>query len=120
MVGALAVVVGLIVGSTYLLRRAGRPRGESAHAGLLDVVARAPLGPRREAVLLRAAGHHIVVAQTPSSVQSLAHFPIDETNDRTGNHPDDFAGCLIRQGDTGGGDVSESKPEPLAGTVRSA
>jgi flagellar biogenesis protein FliO len=120
MVIALVVVVGLIVGSSYLLRRAARPRGEAAEAGLLNVVARAPLGPRREVVLLRAAGHHIVVAQTPSSVQSLAHFAIDETDDRTGDHPDDFAGCLIQQGDTGGGDVSESKREPLPVSVRSA
>ena len=128
MLGALALVLGLIAGLAYLVRRTARPRGEMAKGGLLDVVARAPLGPRREVLLLRAAGHHIVVAQTPSSVQSLAHFPIDETDAPPEGNPDDFAGCLVRtsassveaQRGTSRGDASEPKPEPLPVTARGA
>ena len=118
MVWALALVVGLIVGATYLVRRTARPRGEMAEPSLLGVVARAPLGPRREVVLLRAAGHHIVVAQTPSSVQSLAHFPIDRTDEAPVDAPDDFAGCLMRQRDASGGDPSVPEREVVAGPAR--
>jgi len=95
MAGSLVFVVALLVGFIYFIKRTSMPKARGPETDRLVVLARAPLGPRKEVVLLRAAGRHIVLAQTSSTVHALAQFPCAPggTGDESGE-PEDFAARL--------------------------
>lgn len=70
---SLAVVVLLLVGSLYLLKRISAPRG--AASGLLRVIAGTAVGPRERVVLVEVGDTWLVLGVAPGSVTPLHQLP---------------------------------------------
>lgn len=64
----LAVVIGLLLGTLWLLKRVAAPRGG---AGALKVLGAAPVGPRERVVLVEIAGKVLVLGVAPGRVNTL-------------------------------------------------
>ena len=64
----LAVVVGLLLGTLWLLKRVAAPRGG---ASALKVLGAAPVGPRERVVLVEIAGKVLVLGVAPGRVSTL-------------------------------------------------
>lgn len=83
---SLIVVVLLLVGSLYVLKRLSAPRG--AAAGLLRVIAGTAVGSRERVVVVEIADTWLVLGVTPGSVTPLHQLPR-----RTLPHVDQAAGA---------------------------
>jgi len=70
---SLAVVVLLLLGALYLLKRLSAPRG--AGAGLLRVVAAAAVGTRERVVVVEVGDAWLVLGVAPGSVSALHQLP---------------------------------------------
>ena len=70
---SLALVVLLLIGSLYLLKRISGPRG--AAAGLLRVISSTAVGTRERVVLLEVGNTWLVLGVAPGSVTSLHQLP---------------------------------------------
>ena len=70
---SLIVVVLLLIGSLYLLKRLSAPRGVTA--GLLRVIGTTAIGTRERVVLLEIADTWLVLGVAPGSVTSLHQMP---------------------------------------------
>ncbi len=82
---ALGVVIGLIYVVRMVLRRAnGMTAGSGSAAAVVEVLARAPVGPRAHVLLLRINERIIVAGQTQAGLNTLATF----------DDPDEVAGVL--------------------------
>lgn len=68
-----ALVLALLFGSLWLLKRLTAPRGQSA--GLIKIVATQALGPRERAVLVEVGEQWLLLGVTPSQVSTLAEVP---------------------------------------------
>lgn len=91
---SLVVVVLLLIGSLYLLKRLSAPRG--ANAGLLRVIAGTAIGTRERVVVVEIADTWLVLGVAPGSVTPLHQLPRQtltaaSTTAVTGK---DFAGWL--------------------------
>lgn len=73
MVLGLALVIALLIGSLWLLKRLSAPRGEAA--GLLRVVAGTAVGPRERVVILEIGSTWMVLGVAPGQVSALAEIP---------------------------------------------
>ena len=69
----LGVVIALLVGALWLLKRLTAPRG--AAAGLLRVVAGAAVGPRERVVLVEVGDAWLVLGVAPGQVNALHQLP---------------------------------------------
>jgi flagellar protein FliO/FliZ len=69
----LAVVIGLLFASLWLLKRLSAPRGEAA--GLIRVVAGTAVGPRERVVILEVGSTWMVLGVAPGQVSALAEIP---------------------------------------------
>jgi flagellar protein FliO/FliZ len=69
LLAGLALVVGLIFASLWLLKRLSTPRG--ATAGLLRVVAGTAVGPRERVVLVEIGDEWLILGVAPGSVSAL-------------------------------------------------
>lgn len=69
----LGVVIALLVGALWLLKRLSAPRG--AAAGVLRVVAGAAVGPRERVVLVEVGDTWLVVGVAPGQVNALHQLP---------------------------------------------
>lgn len=69
----LGVVIALLVGALWLLKRLSAPRG--AAAGILRVVAGAAVGPRERIVLVEVGDTWLVVGVAPGQVNALHQLP---------------------------------------------
>lgn len=76
MVFGLLLVLGLLLGSLWLLKRISQPRG--AAAGLLRVVAGISVGPRERVVILELGNSWLVLGVAPGRVSTLAEIPHQE------------------------------------------
>ncbi len=72
----LIVVLGLLLGALWLLKRLGQPRG--AAAGLMRVVAGVAIGPRERVVILELGNSWLVLGVAPGQVSTLAEIPRQE------------------------------------------
>lgn len=70
----LAVVLGLLLGSLWLIKRLSTPRGAAAGLKVLGAV---PVGPRERVVLVEIAGQVLVLGVTPNSVRTLHTLAAD-------------------------------------------
>ena len=70
---SLVVVVLLLVGSIYLLKRLSAPRGSAA--GLLRVIAGAAVGTRERVVIVEVGDTWLVLGVAPGSVTPLHQLP---------------------------------------------
>jgi len=93
MIVGLLVVLGLLVGALWLLKRIGQPQG--AAAGLLRVVAGVTVGPRERVVILELGNSWLVLGVAPGQVSTLAEIPRQETTPPAKTPaPADFVGQL--------------------------
>lgn len=76
MVFGLVVVLGLLLGALWLLKRLSQPRG--AVAGLMRVVAGVAIGPRERVVILELGNSWLVLGVAPGQVTTLAEIPRQE------------------------------------------
>lgn len=74
LVGGLAVVVALLLGTLWLIKRLSSPRGAAAG---LKVLGAAPVGPRERVVLVELADQVLVLGVTPASVNTLHTLPLE-------------------------------------------
>ena len=78
MVLGLAVVIGLLLASLWLIKRLSAPRGAAAG---LKVLGAAPVGPRERVVLVEIAGKVLVLGVTSGNVSALHTLSADELGD---------------------------------------
>jgi flagellar biosynthetic protein FliO len=72
MLAAMAVVVGLIFGLGWLLRRFGGPRAAARATGSLDVIGSTALTGKHQVHLVRMGGRVVLVGTSPTGVRRLA------------------------------------------------
>jgi flagellar protein FliO/FliZ len=76
MVFGLVLVLALLLGALWLLKRISQPRG--AAAGLLRVVAGVAVGSRERVVILELGNSWLVLGVAPGQVTTLAEIPRQE------------------------------------------
>lgn len=74
LVGGLSVVIVLLLGSLWLIKRLSGPRGGASG---LKVLGAAPVGPRERVVLVELADQVLVLGVTQSSVNTLHTLPVE-------------------------------------------
>jgi flagellar protein FliO/FliZ len=72
----LVVVLALLLGALWLLKRINQPRGPAA--GLLRVIAGVAVGQRERVVILELGGSWLVLGVAPGQVTTLAEIPRQE------------------------------------------
>lgn len=70
----LAVVLGLLLGCLWLIKKLSAPHGAAAGLRVLGAV---PVGPRERVVLVEVGGQVLVLGVTPSNVRTLHTLPAD-------------------------------------------
>ena len=73
----LIVVLGLLLGALWLLKRISEPRGPIA--GLMRVVAGVAVGTRERVVILEIGNSWLVLGVAPGQVTTLAEIPRQES-----------------------------------------
>lgn len=76
MVFGLLIVLGLLLGALWLLKRISQPQGTAA--GLLRVVAGVAVGSRERVVILELGNSWLVLGVAPGRVSALAEIPRQE------------------------------------------
>jgi flagellar protein FliO/FliZ len=93
MVFGLILVLALLLGTLWLLKRISQPRG--AVAGLMRVVAGVSVGPRERVVILELGNSWLVLGVSPGQVSTLAEIPRQEMPNSPPPPPvTDFVGQL--------------------------
>ncbi|MDP1652696.1 MAG: flagellar biosynthetic protein FliO [Rhodocyclaceae bacterium] len=93
MVFGLIVVLALLLGALWLLKRISMPRGPVA--GLLRVVAGVAVGSRERVVILELGNSWLVLGVAPGQVTTLAEIPRQEIPaSATGTAAKDFPAWL--------------------------
>ena len=92
MVIGLVVVLAMMVGSLWLLKRLTMPRG--AASGLMRVVAGVAVGQRERVVLLEVGSKWLVLGVAPGEVSMLAEVPPQDLPQAPAEAGKDFAGWL--------------------------
>lgn len=93
---ALGVVLALLLGGAFVMRRLGRITGLSNQA--IKTIAAASVGTRERVVLLEVSGQWVLVGVAPGQVRALATLPKGELPDAPGLQaaPPGFAQILQR------------------------
>lgn len=89
----LIAVLGLLLGTLWLMKRLGQPRGPIA--GLMRIVAGVGVGPRERVVILELGASWLVLGVAPGQVSLLAEIPRQEMPDPPAAK--DFVGQLAAQ-----------------------
>jgi flagellar protein FliO/FliZ len=76
MVFGLVIVLALLLGSLWLLKRISQPQGTAA--GLLRIVAGVAVGSRERVVIIELGGSWLVLGVAPGRVSALAEIPRQE------------------------------------------
>jgi flagellar protein FliO/FliZ len=76
MVFGLLLVLGLLLGTLWLLKRISQPRGSAA--GLLRVIAGISVGARERVVILELGNSWLVLGVAPGHISTLAEIPRQE------------------------------------------
>jgi flagellar protein FliO/FliZ len=93
MIFGLLLVLGLLLGTLWLLKRISQPRGHVA--GLLRVVAGVAVGSRERVVILELGNSWLVLGVAPGQVSTLAEIPRQEMP--AAPAPRDFVGQLAER-----------------------
>jgi flagellar biogenesis protein FliO len=72
MIGSLAIVVGLFLLVAWVLRRGMPKQPRTLPAGILEVLGRAPLVGRQQVHLVRLGNKLLLLAITPSGIETLS------------------------------------------------
>jgi flagellar protein FliO/FliZ len=78
MVMGLLLVLGLLLGTLWLLKRISQPRGSAA--GLMRVIAATSVGARERVVILELGNSWLVLGVAPGRVSTLAEIPRQEVH----------------------------------------
>ncbi|ROR01883.1 flagellar biosynthetic protein FliO [Desulfosoma caldarium] len=70
-VGALVLVLGLLWGATFALRRWGRPLLKGSGKGWIHILERRYLGPKHSLVLVRIADETLLLGMSPHGLNYL-------------------------------------------------
>lgn len=94
----LMIVLGLLLGTLWLIKRLSTPHGSAAGLRVLGAV---PVGPRERVVLVEVAGQVLILGVTQASVRTLHTLPAEALKDLQTTPPGtapmgDFAGWLKR------------------------
>lgn len=95
----LAVVLGLLLGCLWLIKKLSAPHGAAAGLRVLGAV---PVGPRERVVLVEVGGQVLVLGVTPTNVRTLHTLPADTLQNTSPGAPPisgpfgDFQGWLKR------------------------
>jgi flagellar protein FliO/FliZ len=81
MLAGLAIVIGLLLASLWLIKRLSSPRGAAAGLKVLGAV---PVGARERVVLVEIAGTVLVLGVTSSNVCTLHNLGADALHEMTG------------------------------------
>jgi flagellar biosynthetic protein FliO len=73
-VSSLAIVLGLLLGVTWLLRRAAPAGSQPLPSDVLQVLGRAMLSPRQQMQLVRIGDKLILIANSPAGMQTLTEI----------------------------------------------
>ena len=73
-VSSLAIVLGLLFGVTWLMRRAGPAGSQPLPSDVVQVLGRAMLSPRQQMQLVRIGDKLVLIANTPAGVQTLTEI----------------------------------------------
>jgi len=92
MIFGLVLVLAMMVGGLWLLKRLTMPRGTAA--GLMRVVAGAAVGPRERVVLVEVGSKWLVLGVAPGEVSMLAEVPPQDIPAAPADAGMDFAGWL--------------------------
>lgn len=76
MVFGLVIVLALLLGAMWLLKRINQPQGSLS--GLMRVVAGVAVGPRERVVILELGNSWLVLGVAPGQVTTLAEIPRQE------------------------------------------
>jgi flagellar protein FliO/FliZ len=76
MIFGLIVVLALLLGALWLMKRLGQPH--RASAGLMRVIAGVAVGPRERVVILELGSSWLVLGVAPGQVNTLAEIPRQE------------------------------------------
>ena len=79
----LAIVLSLVIGSLWVLKKLVTQRGEAA--GLLRVVAGTAVGTRERVVIVEVGSTWLVLGVAPGRVSALAEVPRQSTTTRAAN-----------------------------------
>lgn len=74
MLGALAAVIGALVGGVWLLRRMAPGVAAGSDNRLIEVLSRSAVGPKQSLVLVRVGSRMVLVGVSPESMQKLVDF----------------------------------------------
>ncbi|MCX7635899.1 MAG: flagellar biosynthetic protein FliO [Syntrophales bacterium] len=75
MIFALALVIGIMLGAVYLLKRlTGQGTGASSSGGYIHILATRYMGPKTSVMILACLGRILVVGVTPGAVNLLAEI----------------------------------------------
>lgn len=85
MVFGLILVLALLLGALWLLKRISQPQG--ATAGLLRVIAAVAVGSRERVVILELGNSWLVLGVAPGQVSTLAEIPRQEVPASAKNTP---------------------------------
>ncbi|WP_244860831.1 flagellar biosynthetic protein FliO [Aromatoleum petrolei] len=95
----LAVVLGLLLGCLWLIKKLSAPHGAAAGLKVLGAV---PVGPRERVVLVEVGGQVLVLGVTPTNVRTLHTLPEEALQNTSPDAPatsgpfGDFQGWLKR------------------------
>lgn len=90
--GGLVLVLALIMGVAWLVRRYGH--FNAAHAGQLKVLGGVSVGTREKVVLLKAGQHHLLLGVAPNQVSTLHVFERGEIDEIQTETRTDFSDSL--------------------------
>lgn len=100
MISALALVIALVYGALYMLRRLmGRRLKGSGGGGLLEVVQTTYVGQHKAISLVRVGRRSVLVGVTDSQITTLTELDVEETDEVLGTSrqpakPEPFSGIL--------------------------
>ncbi|MBD5805149.1 Flagellar protein FliO [Azoarcus sp. Aa7] len=95
----LAIVLGLLLGCLWLIKKLSAPHGAAAGLRVLGAV---PVGPRERVVLVEVGGQVLVLGVTPTNVRTLHTLPANALQNTSPGAPPisgpfgDFQGWLKR------------------------
>jgi len=88
MVCALVIVLLLVYGCIYLLKRLSGQRRQGGGRNLLEVIETVHLAPKKTISLVRVAGRSVLVGVTDSSMTALTELDPEETSAATEMDPE--------------------------------
>lgn len=74
MLGALAAVIGTLVGGVWFLRRMAPGVASGSDNRLIEVLSRSAVGPKQSLVLVRVGSRMVLIGVSPESMQKLVDF----------------------------------------------